>query len=59
MTTVKQKNMHRLGSGFGSVGRAVAPNTRGPRIESSHGLNFIMNILLAVEKSIIKQKERP
>ena len=34
-----------LGSGCGSVGRAVAPDTRGPRFESSHQQNFIMNML--------------
>ena len=29
------------GSGFGSVGRAVASNTRGPQFESSHWQKFI------------------
>ena len=32
------------GSGGGSVGRDVASNTRGPRFESSHRQNFILNI---------------
>ena len=36
------------GSGCGSVGRAVASNTRGPLFESSHWQNFIyiLNICL-------------
>ena len=29
------------GSGYGTVGRAVASNDRGPRFESSHGRNLI------------------
>ena len=33
-----------LGSGCGSVGRAVAFDTRGPRFESSHRQKFILNI---------------
>ena len=38
----------KLGSGCGSVGRAVASNTRGPRFESSHRQKFIyiLNICL-------------
>ena len=34
----KQKKQHcySVGSGCGSVGRAVASNPRGPRFESSH-----------------------
>ena len=32
------------GSGGGSVGRAVASNSRGPRFESSHRQKFILNI---------------
>ena len=35
-----------LGSGCGSVGRAVALNTRGPRFDSSHRQKFILNICL-------------
>ena len=37
-----------MGGGCGSVGRAVASNTRGPRFESSHRQNFIfiLNICL-------------
>ena len=33
-----------LGSGCGSVGRAVASDTRGPRFESSHRQKFIYKI---------------
>ena len=33
-----------LGSGCGSVGRAVASNTRGPRFESSHQQKFIFKL---------------
>ena len=33
-----------MGSGCGSVGRAVASNARGPRFESSHRQKFIFNI---------------
>ena len=35
----------KLGSGCGSVGRAVASNTRGPWFKSSRRQNFIMNIV--------------
>ena len=45
-----------MGSGCGSVGRVVASNTRGPRIEYSHRQNFIMN-MFTVEKTKIKKKE--
>ena len=42
------KNQMQLGSGCGSVGRAVASNTTGPRFESSHWQKFIylLNICL-------------
>ena len=33
-----------LGSGCGSVGRAVASDSRGPRFESSHRQKFILNV---------------
>ena len=33
-----------LGSGCGSVGRAVASDTRGPRFESSHQQKFIYKL---------------
>ena len=37
-----------MGSGYGSVGRAVASDTRGPQFESSHWQKFIyiLNICL-------------
>ena len=35
------------GSGCGSVGRAVASNSRGPWFESRLRQNFILNILLS------------
>ena len=38
------KNLTSLGSGGGSVGRAVTSYSRCPRFESSHGQQFILNI---------------
>ena len=35
------------GSGCGSVGRAVASKTRGPRFESGHRQNLLNNCLLS------------
>ena len=34
---IRQKNKYYFGIGCGSVGRAVASNTREPRVESSLG----------------------
>ena len=56
------QNILRRGSGCGSVGRAVASDTRGPRFESSHRQKFIfiLNIcLLSTEywKDENKEKE--
>ena len=49
------------GSGCGSVGRAVASDTRGSRFESSHWQTFISDIYLftvnCIEKMKIKKKE--
>ena len=41
-------NINIVGSGCGSVGRAAASDTRGPRFESSHRQKFIyiLNICL-------------
>ena len=39
-------NASESGSGWGSVGRAVASNTRGPQFESSHWQTFKSDILL-------------
>ena len=51
-----------ISCGCGSVGRAVATDTRGPRIESSHWqkitniyLTFV-NCQLCIEKTKIKKK---
>ena len=48
-----------LGSGSGSVGRAVASNARGLRLESSHRQTFIEHLFTVncVEKTKIKKKE--
>ena len=47
-----------MGSGCGSVGRAVAFNTRGPRFDSNHQQNFIehMFIISCIEKTKINKK---
>ena len=48
-----------LGSGCGSVGRAVAFNTRGPWFDSSHRQNFIEHLFIinCIEKTKINKKE--
>ena len=43
------------GSGCGSVGRAVASDTRDPRFESSHQRNFIYQLYNRIDKN--KEKE--
>ena len=49
-----------LGSGCDSVGRAVASDTRGPRIESSHWQNILnMDLLSTVLKKRKQRKKRP
>ena len=52
------KNLVRLGSGCGSVGRAVAFDTRGPRFDSSHRQNFIEHLFIinCIEKMKINKK---
>ena len=49
-----------IGQWFGSVGRAVATDTRGPRFKSSHWRKFKKNICLLfvnfIEKTKIKIK---
>ena len=47
-----------LGSGCGSVGRAVAFDTRGPRFDSSHQQNFIEHLFIinCIEKMKINKK---
>ena len=55
------KSMH-LGSGCGSVGRAVTFDTRGPRFDSSHRQNCIehlfvnLSIINCIEKMKINKK---
>ena len=46
------------GSGWGSAGKVVASDTRGPRFESSRLLSFYWTLLVVscVEKTIIKKK---
>ena len=46
------------GSGCGSVGRAVAFDTRGPRFDSSHRQNFIEHLFIinCIEKMKINKK---
>ena len=39
-------NLNLLESGCGSVGRAVAFDTRGPRFDSSHRQNFIEHLFI-------------
>ena len=48
-----------MGSGCGSVGRAVASNVRGPRFISSHrrNLNWTLFTVNWIEKTKIKKKE--
>ena len=48
-----------MGSGCGSVGRAVAFDTRGPRFNSSHRQNFIEHLFIinCIEKMKINKKE--
>ena len=44
-----------MGSGCGSVGTAVASDTRGPRFHSSHQKTYLF-ILNCIEKTTIKEK---
>ena len=53
-----RKKLSNYGSGCGSVGRAVASDTRGPQFESSHRQNFINTFTInCIEKTKIKKKE--
>ena len=47
-----------IGSGCGSVGRAVAFDTRDPRFDSSHWQNFIEHLFIinCIEKTKINKK---
>ena len=44
-----------MGSGCGSVGRAIASNTRDPRFESCHQQNLSTNCIIEEEEN--KEKE--
>ena len=48
----------KMGSGCGSVGGAVAFDTRGPRFDSSHRQNFIEHLFIVncIEKTKINKK---
>ena len=51
-------NIVNMGSGCGSVDRAVASNSRGPWFESSHRQKFTFNIYCQLYwKDEIKEKE--
>ena len=46
-----------MGSGCGSVGRAVASDTRGPQFESSHRkIKFILNTYLP--STVLKRQKQ-
>ena len=47
-----------MGSGCGSVGRAVALDIRGPRFDSSHLQNFIEHLFIinCIEKTKLNKK---
>ena len=46
-----------LGSGCGSVGRAVASDTRGPRFKSSHRQKFIYIEHLLTVNCVLKRRK--
>ena len=46
-----------MGSGCGSVGRAVASNTRGPRFESSHRQKFIYTLNISLLSTVYRKDE--
>ena len=49
---------HNLGSGCGSVGRAIASDSRGPQFKSSQQQKTILNIMVnCIEKDENKEKE--
>ena len=56
-----QTKQPELGSGCGSVGRAVASYVRGPQFESSHWQNFILNmgLVLSLVKTKVKKEKQP
>ena len=46
-----------MGSGYGSVGKAVASNTRGPQFESSHRQKFIYIEHLFTVNCVLKRRK--
>ena len=44
-----------MGSGFGTVGRVVASDTRKPQFESSHRQNFVLNMCLL--STVLKRRK--
>ena len=54
----EETNKENFGSGCGSVGRAVASNSRGPPFESSHRQEFIYWTFTVnrIEKTKVKKK---
>ena len=51
------KVLNSWGSGCGSIGRAVASNTRGPRFESRHRQIFVEH-LFTVNCIVLKNKNK-
>ena len=49
--------IERMGSGCGSVGGAVASNTRGPQFESSHWQKFIYIEHLFSVNCVLKRRK--
>ena len=47
-----------MGSGCGSVGRAVASNTRGPQFESSHPQKFIYILNICLLSTVFWKDEK-
>ena len=53
----KPSNYRLSGSGCGSVGRAVASDTRGPRFESNHRQKFINIEHLYTVNYVLKRRK--
>ena len=53
---IKILRMKAMGSGGGSVGRAVASDTRDPQFKSQHLQNFIYQLYIKKEKTKIEKK---
>ena len=52
-----ENSKRRLGSGCGSVGRAAAFNTRGPRFDSSHRQKFIYTLNICLLSTVYWKDE--